>query len=72
VGERDLDARNGSWRELSSALAAALQFAGYQHQFHLAAGGGHTLRFQGQHLASCLTWLFADSGDSCSASGSRL
>ena len=57
-GELDADIVTGSWVLANQQMAAALQFAGYQHRFEFGAGG-HNLRQGGALFAETLRWLNA-------------
>ena len=57
-GELDADIVTGSWVLANQQMAAALQFAGYQHRFEFGTGG-HNLRQGGALFAETLRWLNA-------------
>ncbi len=57
-GVQDADILYGSWPLANQAMAAALAFAGYPHQF-LFGEGGHSLRHGGAVFADSLRWLIA-------------
>jgi enterochelin esterase family protein len=56
-GELDADIIVGSWPLANQAMAAALEFAGYDYRFEYGSGG-HNLRHGGALLAQSLLWLF--------------
>lgn len=62
-GRDDLDNLFGDWPLANQDLAAALQFAGYEHQF-VMTGGGHSSQWGGDKLADALRWLWADQAES--------
>jgi enterochelin esterase-like enzyme len=57
-GAQDADILYGSWPLANQAMAAALDFAGYDHRF-LFGEGGHSLRHGGATFADSLRWLMA-------------
>jgi enterochelin esterase-like enzyme len=58
-GQDDLNNLFGNWPLANQDLAAALKFAGYEHQLVMTEGG-HTGTFAGQQLPSALRWLWSD------------
>lgn len=56
-GVLDADIILGSWPLANQAMAAALEFAGYDYRFEYGSGG-HNLRHGGALLAHSLRWLF--------------
>ena len=56
-GENDADIIFGSWPLANREMAAALDFAGYDHRFEFGTGG-HNLRHGGALFADTLRWLF--------------
>ena len=56
--QNDLDNLFGNWPLANQQMAAALQFAGYQHRFEFGTGG-HNLRQGGALFAETLRWLNA-------------
>ena len=56
-GEADLDNMHGHWPLANQDMAAALRWAGYEHQFTLT-GGGHDGRPGGALLPQALKWAF--------------
>jgi enterochelin esterase-like enzyme/sugar lactone lactonase YvrE len=59
-GKDDLNNLFGNWPLVNEDLAAALRFAGYDHQF-VMTGGGHSGGPGGELLPSALRWLWSDS-----------
>lgn len=58
-GARDLDVVFGSWPLANQQMAAALAYAGYDHQFVFGAGG-HTLAHGGAIFPDTMRWLWRD------------
>lgn len=58
-GKDDLNNLFGNWPLGNQDLAAALQFAGYEHQFVMTAGG-HSGVWGGDKLPDALRWLWSD------------
>jgi enterochelin esterase family protein len=58
-GKDDLDNLFGNWPIGNEDLAAALKFAGYEHQF-VMTDGGHSGNWGGDQLPNALRWLWAD------------
>jgi len=56
-GAGDADIIFGSWPLANQAMAAALEFAGYDYRFTFGTGG-HNLRHGGAIFADTLRWLF--------------
>ncbi|HXQ09562.1 MAG TPA: alpha/beta hydrolase-fold protein [Caulobacteraceae bacterium] len=56
-GEADADIIHGNWPLANKAVAAALQFAGYDFKF-VFGEGGHSLRHGGALFADALRWLW--------------
>jgi enterochelin esterase family protein len=59
-GALDADIVTGSWVLANQQMAAALDFAGYNHRFEFGTGG-HNLRHGGALFADTLRWLADDS-----------
>ena len=57
-GAADLDTLFGSWSLANQAMAAALDFAGYEFRFEFGTGG-HSLAHGGACLADALRWLLS-------------
>ena len=55
-GAMDLDIPIGSWSLANKQMAAALEYAGYEHKF-VFGEGGHSLRHGGAIFADSLRWL---------------
>jgi enterochelin esterase-like enzyme/sugar lactone lactonase YvrE len=58
-GRDDLNNLFGDWPLGNQDLAAALQFAGYDHQFVMTEGG-HSGTWGGQQLPEALRWLWSE------------
>ncbi len=58
-GKDDLNNLFGNWPLANEDLAAALRFAGYEHQFVMTQGG-HSGTYGGEQLPSALRWLWSD------------
>ena len=58
-GKDDLNNLFGNWPLANEDLAAALRFAGYEHQF-VMTDGGHSGQWGGDQLASALRWLWSE------------
>lgn len=58
-GSNDLDNLHGNWPLGNADLAAALKFAGYDHQF-VVGDGGHSGRHGGAIFPDTLRWLWRD------------
>jgi enterochelin esterase family protein len=58
-GAADLDNLHGLWPLSNKDMAAALKFAGYDHQFELGTGG-HSGKQGGSILPAVLRWLWRD------------
>jgi enterochelin esterase family protein len=58
-GKDDLDNLFGNWPVGNEDLAAALKFAGYEHQF-VMTDGGHSGTWGGDQLPNALRWLWSD------------
>ena len=56
-GEQDGNIITGSWPLANQQMAAALDFAGYDHRFEFGTGG-HNLRHGGAMFADSLKWLW--------------
>ena len=56
-GAADADIIFGSWPLANQEMAAALDFAGYDHRFEFGTGG-HNLRHGGAIFAETLRWVF--------------
>jgi enterochelin esterase family protein len=55
-GRHDLDHFVGSWPLANQEMAAALEFAGYEHRFEFGEGG-HSLAHGGSLFAEAVRWL---------------
>lgn len=58
-GSNDLDNLHGNWPLANQDMAAALKFAGYDHQFVLG-DGGHSGKHGGAIFPDTLRWLWRD------------
>ncbi|MEP6501821.1 MAG: alpha/beta hydrolase-fold protein [Betaproteobacteria bacterium] len=58
-GDNDLDIVYGHWLQANQAMAAALAYAGYDHQLVIGSGG-HSIRHGGSLLPDTLRWLWRD------------
>ncbi|MBL8829761.1 MAG: esterase family protein [Planctomycetaceae bacterium] len=58
-GKDDLNNLFGNWPLANEDLAAALRFAGYEHQF-VMTDGGHSGAWGGDQLHKALRWLWSD------------
>lgn len=58
-GKDDLNNLFGNWPLANQDLAAALQFAGYEHQLVMTEGG-HSGNWAGKELPEALKWLWND------------
>jgi enterochelin esterase family protein len=58
-GTNDLDNLHGNWPLANREMAAALQFAGYDHKFVLG-DGAHSGQHGGAIFAETLRWLWRD------------
>jgi enterochelin esterase family protein len=58
-GAGDADIVLGSWPQANQAVAASLEFAGYDYKF-VFGEGGHNLRHGGAVFADALRWLWRD------------
>ena len=58
-GSSDLDNLHGNWPLSNQDMAAALKFAGYDHQFVLGTGG-HSPKHGGSIFPDTLRWLWRD------------
>lgn len=58
-GSGDLDNKFGNWPLANQEMAAALKFAGYDHQF-IYGDGGHNGKHGGAILPDSLRWLWRD------------
>ncbi len=56
-GSGDLDNQHGNWPLANQEMAAALKFAGYDHQF-VYGDGGHTGKHGGSIFPDTLRWLW--------------
>jgi enterochelin esterase-like enzyme len=56
-GSADADIILGSWPQANQAVAASLEFAGYDHKF-VFGEGGHSLAHGGAVFADALRWLW--------------
>ena len=61
AGRNDLDNRHGHWPLANEQMAAALAFAGWEHEFAYGAGE-HNLKHGGALLPRALRWLWAKGG----------
>ena len=55
-GAKDLDIPLGDWALANKQMAAALEYAGYDHEF-VFGEGGHSLRHGGAMFGDSLRWL---------------
>ncbi|MDA8743397.1 alpha/beta hydrolase-fold protein [Rubripirellula amarantea] len=62
-GRDDLDNLHGNWPLGNHDMAAALQFAGYQHKL-VMTDGGHSGKWAGEDLPNALKWLWDDNAKS--------
>jgi len=67
-GENDLDILYGHWLYANRQMAAALAYAGYEHQLVIGTGG-HSLKHGGALLPDTLRWLWRDHPDVQPAAG---
>jgi len=58
-GEKDLNIIFGSWPIKNKEMAAALQYAGYDHKF-VFGSGGHSLKHGASIFPETLRWLWSD------------
>jgi enterochelin esterase family protein len=58
-GSNDLDNLHGNWPLANQEMAAALKFAGYDHQFILG-DGGHSGKHGGSIFPDTLRWIWRD------------
>jgi enterochelin esterase-like enzyme len=58
-GDNDLDIVYGHWLHANRQMAAALAYAGYDHQLVIGSGG-HSLKHGGALLPDALRWLWRD------------
>ncbi|MCK9688850.1 alpha/beta hydrolase [Scleromatobacter humisilvae] len=58
-GDADLDIVYGHWFLANEQMAAALAYAGYDHEF-VVGSGGHSIRHGGATLPDALRWLWRD------------
>jgi enterochelin esterase family protein len=58
-GAADADIVLGSWPQANQAVAASLEYAGYDYKF-VFGEGGHSLAHGGAVLADALRWLWRD------------
>jgi enterochelin esterase family protein len=58
-GDADLDIVYGHWFNANQQMAAALAYAGYDHQF-VVGTGGHSIKHGGALLPDTLRWLWRD------------
>ena len=58
-GKDDLNNLFGNWPLANSDMAAALRFAGYEHQF-VMTDGGHSGAAAGERFPEALQWLWSD------------
>ncbi len=58
-GENDLDNLHGNWPLANRQMAAALEFAGYDHRLVMGTGG-HSGRHGGAIFPDTLRWLWRD------------
>jgi len=58
-GKDDLNNLFGNWPLANQDLAAALNYAGYEHQFVMTEGG-HSGQWGGEQLPNALRWLWSD------------
>nr|WP_145087293.1 alpha/beta hydrolase-fold protein [Aureliella helgolandensis] len=62
-GREDLNNLHGNWPLANQDLAAALQFAGYNYQLVMTAGG-HSGQWGGKEFPDAMRWLWADAAES--------
>jgi len=62
-GKDDLNNLFGNWPLANQDLAAALQFAGYEHKFVMTEGG-HSGAWGGDQLPEALRWLWSENTES--------
>ena len=62
-GRNDLNNLHGNWPLGNQDLAAALQFAGYNHKL-VMTDGGHSGKWAGEALPDALRWLWDDNAES--------
>ncbi|QDT54216.1 Gluconolactonase precursor [Caulifigura coniformis] len=67
-GKDDLNNLFGNWPLANRDLSAALQFAGYEHQF-VMTDGGHNGNAAGTALPDALRWLWSDQAKTSPAGG---
>jgi enterochelin esterase family protein len=58
-GEGDLDNLFGNWPLANREMAAALKYAGYEHEFVMGEGG-HNGKHGGAIMPESLRWLWKD------------
>ena len=58
-GDADLDIVYGHWFHANQQMAAALAYAGYDHQF-VVGSGGHSIKHGGALLPDALRWSWRD------------
>ncbi len=61
-GKDDLNNLFGNWPLANQDLAAALQFAGYEHKFVMTEGG-HSGTWGGDQLPEALRWLWSEKNE---------
>ncbi len=61
-GDNDLDIVFGHWLHANRQMAAALAYAGYEHQL-VVGSGGHSLKHGGALLPATLRWLWGGRAD---------
>jgi len=66
-GKDDLNNLFGNWPLANADLAAALQFAGYEHRF-VMTDGGHSGQAGGALLPDALRWLWSDESETAATS----
>ena len=58
-GRDDVNNLFGDWPVANQDLAAALEFAGYEHRFEMTEGG-HSGKWAGERLPEALRWLWSE------------
>jgi len=66
-GERDMDNNHGSWALGNREMAAALQYAGYEHRLLFGPGSHYGSAHGGSRFAETLLWLFGAHPGACAA-----
>lgn len=66
-GRDDVNNLFGDWPVANQDLAAALEFAGYEHRFEMTEGG-HSGKWAGERLPDALRWLWSEGAEASAAS----